>query len=71
MAQRLGLATAAGTTSLWVPERLLEQSNDIRLVLAPIGSNRSHATDPLLIRPGQLVELTLDNNIGLSSWGVW
>jgi hypothetical protein len=25
----------------------------------------------LLVRPGQLVELTLENGFGLSSWGVW
>jgi hypothetical protein len=69
--QRIGLATAAGTTTLWVPARLLGPSSDIRIVSAPIGSNRSNATDPLLVRPGQLVQLTLENHIGVSSWGVW
>jgi hypothetical protein len=69
--QRIGLATAVGTTTLWVPARLLGESSDIRIVSAPIGSNRSHSTEPLLVRPGQLVQLTLENNIGLSSWGVW
>ncbi len=69
--QRIGLATAVGTTSLWIPARRLGHSNDIRIVSAPIGSNRSHATEPLLVRPGQLIELRLENNVGLSSWGVW
>jgi hypothetical protein len=71
LVQRIGLATAAGTTTLWVPARLLSPSSDIRILSAPIGSNRSHATDALLVRPGQLIELTLDNGLGLSSWGVW
>jgi hypothetical protein len=71
LVQRIGLAPAVGTTTLWVPARLLQPSSDVRLVSAPIGSNRSHATEPLLVRPGQMVELTLDNALGLSSWGVW
>ena len=69
--QRIGIATAVGTTTLWVPERLLGQSGDIRLVSAPIGSNQADATETLLLRPGSLVEITLDNNLGLTSWGVW
>ena len=69
--QRIGTATAVSTTTLWVPERLLSESSDVRLVSAPIGSNRADATDVLLVRPGQLVEITLDNNLGLTSWGVW
>ncbi|MGH7632050.1 MAG: hypothetical protein ACREOF_22160 [Gemmatimonadales bacterium] len=71
LVQRLGIATAVGTTSLWVSEGLLGHSNDIRLLSAPIGSNASHRTETLLLRPGQLVQLTLENNLGLSSWGVW
>jgi hypothetical protein len=71
LVQRIGIATAVATTTLWVPAQLLGQSSDVRLVTAPIGSNRSDATEPLLIRPGQLVELTLDNNLGLTGWGVW
>ncbi len=55
LVQRLGIATAVGTTTLWMPERLLGHSNDIRLVSAPIGSNDSHSTEPPLVRPGQLV----------------
>ena len=71
LVHRIGFATAAGTTTLWVPARLLGPSSDVRIISAPIGSNRFHATDPLLVRPGQLVQLTLDNGMGLSSWGVW
>ncbi len=67
----LGLATAVGTTTLWVPERVRRDSYDLRLISAPIGSNRSHTTEPLLVRPGQLVALTLENQLGMSSWGVW
>jgi hypothetical protein len=71
LVHRIGLATAAGTTTLWVPARLLGLSSDVRIISAPIGSRRSHTTDPLLVRPGQLVQLTLDNAMGLSRWGVW
>ena len=71
LTQRIGLATAVGTTTLWVPERLLGPSGDFRLLSAPIGSNQLDATESLLVRPGQLVELTLENGFGLSSWGVW
>ena len=71
LTQRIGLATAVGTTTLWIPERLLGPSGDFRLLSAPIGSNQLNATESLLVRPGQLVELTLENGFGLSSWGVW
>src|SRR5687768_11467033 len=71
LVHRIGTATAVGTTTLWVPARMLGSSSDVRLISAPIGSNGSNATDPLLVRPGQLVQLTLDNGVGLSSWGVW
>lgn len=52
LTQRIGLATAVGTTTLWIPERLLGPSGDVRLVTAPIGSNRADATESLLVRPG-------------------
>ena len=71
LTQRLGLATAVGTTTLWVPERLLGPSGDFRLLSAPIGSNHLDATESLLVRPGQMVQITLENGFGLSSWGVW
>jgi hypothetical protein len=71
LTQRIGLATAVGTTTLWIPERLLGPSGDFRLLSAPVGSNQLDATESLLVRPGQLVELTLENGFGLSGWGVW
>jgi hypothetical protein len=44
LVQRIGHATAVGTTTLWVPARLLRHSSDVRLVSALIGSTRSHTT---------------------------
>jgi hypothetical protein len=71
MVQPIGLAAAAVRRPCGFPSDCSGSPHDIRLVSAPIGSNSSHATDPLLIRPGQLVELTLDNNFRLSGWVVW
>ena len=71
LTQRVGLATAVRTTTLWIPERLLGPSGDLRLLSAPVGSNRLDATESRMVRPGQLVELTLENGFGLNSWGVW
>ena len=75
LVQRIGLATAAGTTTLWVPARLLGQSSDVRIVSAPIGSNRSHATDPLLVRPGSWFSsrwtTTSGSVVGESGRGRW
>ena len=71
LTQRVGLATAVRTTTLWIPERLLGPSGDFRLLSAPIGSNRLDATESLMVRPGQLVQLTLENGFGMNSWGVW
>ena len=71
LTQRVGLATAVRTTTLWIPERLLGPSGDLRLLSAPVGSNRLDATESLMVRPGQLVQLTLENGFGLNSWGVW
>lgn len=71
LTQRVGLATAVRTTTLWISERLLGPSGDFRLLSAPVGSNRLDATESLMVRPGQLVQLTLENGFGMNSWGVW
>ncbi len=68
---RLGMVTSMNQRIFKVPGGLLTTTADIRLLLDPIGSTRGYLTEPIMVSPGQTVEMNVENNLRLTSWAVW
>jgi hypothetical protein len=68
---RLGMVTSMNTTTFTIPEQAMSSASDLRLYADPIGSIRGWTTQPLLINPGQVISLTLQNNLNLSSYSIF
>lgn len=68
---RLGMVTSMSEQTFAVPSSLLNGQSDFRILADPIGSSHTYLTDAILVSPGQMIDLTLENNINLSSYAVW
>jgi hypothetical protein len=69
--QRLGMVTALSTGEYSFPWRYLSRSGMSRLLAYPIAGARAHATDPLLLQPGQGIKWTLEADLDRSSMAVY
>jgi hypothetical protein len=68
---RVGLVTAATTQRFILPGRMLGQSRDVVLVGEAVGSRETVRTESLVIKPGQVIEWTLETDLRRSSVGVY
>lgn len=68
---RLGMVTSMNTERFAIPARFEYASSDLRLVAAPIGAVDEFSTPPIMVAPGQRVELRLENLLSISNWSVW
>jgi hypothetical protein len=68
---RLGTVTSMGSREFRLPNAVVEAGVDIHLQAEPIGSRERYRTPALQVRPGQQVELTLQNRLSISSVSVW
>jgi hypothetical protein len=68
---RIGTAGAAGMSSFFVPWRLIAGSGTIRLKADPIGEGNVLVSEPLNVRPGELIRWTLESDLERSSIGVF
>ena len=69
--QRIGLVTALSTAKFSFPWRWLATSGSSRLLAYPIAGARAHASEPLLIQPGQWISWTLESDLSRSSLAVY
>lgn len=46
-------------------------SSPLRIMADPIGSNNRYLTEPILLGPGQLLEVKVGSPISISSFAVW
>ncbi|HEU0014869.1 MAG TPA: hypothetical protein VFQ45_14375 [Longimicrobium sp.] len=69
--QRLGMVSAMGTAEYTVPQRFNAAANAIRLLVDPVGGNRTFLSHAVLVQPGQAVELRVHSQIGLSNIAIW
>ena len=67
---RLGTVVAMRTTTLRLPGWLLGDV-PIAFVVDPVGGAAVQVSDAVVVRPGQRVLLTLEQELALSSVGVW
>lgn len=68
---RLGIATAASTSSFLLPRRMLGQAGDIQLWGRPIGARDAALTETVVVQPGQWIEWTLESDLSMSAIGVY
>jgi len=71
MRARLGSVTSMGSQTFSIPAAMLSGTSDVRLYIQALGSRANHRTDRIMLTPGQTVELTIENNMNLTSWAVW
>jgi hypothetical protein len=69
MRRRLGEVNSASSSELEIPE-LFSQRTDLRLVVTPLASSESYRTGVIVVAPGATVQLTVENNLRLSSWSL-
>lgn len=71
MRVRLGTVTSMGKQLLTIPRNMLASATSIRLIAAPIGSTENYMTYPVDVWPGDTVEFTIENNMGISNVSTW
>jgi hypothetical protein len=69
-ADRVGLVTGATSSSMVLPIWMLGQSKLIRVIAEPVGEDSRYTTDPLLVQPGQVVEINVESQLSRSSYTV-
>lgn len=65
--ESLGQVTSQTTDSYELSSTIMGTSDEIRLAADPVGSTRAYLSDPVLVRPGDRVSWTLQNNLSMSS----
>ena len=56
---RLGLASGNTTISFTIPVMLTRGAGPLKFLADPIGGSRSPITEELVVRPGEIVTLTI------------
>lgn len=69
-ASRVATVTGSSSSAVVVPRWMLGKGGVIRLIAEPIGEHSSYVTDNLVIQPGQIVELNVENAIARSNYSV-
>lgn len=69
-ASRVAMVTGSSSSAVVVPRWMLGKGGVIRLIAEPIGEYSSYVTDNLVIQPGQIVELNVENAIARSNYSV-
>ncbi|HEX8905885.1 MAG TPA: hypothetical protein VF771_13635 [Longimicrobiaceae bacterium] len=64
---RLGQVTSMGSTNFRLPERFLSGTDNVRLMVDPIGSTEGWMTDGILVHNGQRVSFSVQNALQFSS----
>jgi hypothetical protein len=71
MKVRLGMVTSMGGGDFKLPEAFLVGSPNVQLRIDPIGSSNGYMTQAILVSPGQVVDLRIENNLNLTSYSVY
>jgi hypothetical protein len=64
---RIGTVTSFSSRKLELPKWLARDNIEVQLVAVPIGSTQRHASPPVIVSKGDVVEWQLQNNLALSS----
>jgi len=64
----LGVVTGLSKAELTIPETLLTPGSDFQILADPIGGTLSYQTEAIVMGTGTEVDLTIQNNLALSSF---
>ncbi len=67
MRVRLGVVAGHSHESFSAPARLMDDASDIQLLAHPLGSSENYLSIPVLLRPGLVIELRLEDTLSMSS----
>lgn len=67
---RIATVTSSTSHSLALPLRMLGQSKTIRIIVEPIGDETRYTTDILVVQPGQIIELNVENLLARSNYSI-
>ena len=67
---RIATVPSSSTRAIVLPLRMLGQSKAIRIIAEPIGDETRYTTDMLVVQPGQIVEVNVENLIARSSYNI-
>ena len=68
---RVGTVTAASSTNFFLPNWMIGQSRNIRLLADPIGSEDAVGTETIHVQPGQFIEWRLESQLARSTVAVY
>jgi hypothetical protein len=68
---RLLLVTATHTGEVGIPPHLQGQGGLFRIIVKRVGGRDMYTSDPISLRTGHTVHLTIESDIARSSIGVW
>jgi hypothetical protein len=67
---RIATVPSATSRAIVLPLRMLGQSKTIRIIAEPIGDETRYTTDMLVVQPGQIIELNVENLIARSNYSI-
>ena len=67
---RIATVTSATSHSIVLPLRMLGESKAIRIIAEPIGNETRYTTDILVVQPGQIIELNVENLLARSNYSI-
>jgi hypothetical protein len=68
---RLGIVTAKSQAQYALSESVLAASTSLRFLVDPVGSAAAYLSDPVLVSPGDHIELRVGTVLEQSSISVW
>jgi hypothetical protein len=68
---RIGTVGSSSSRTFRLRSEAVAAGNPLQILADPIGDSRGYVTDPVVLGPGQRLELTVANPISISSFSVW
>lgn len=68
---RLGTVTGTSTQTFRLKEGATVGVSPLRIAADPIGSNRGYVSEPIVLAPGQRLELNVASRISGSTFSIW
>ena len=68
---RIGTVRSTSTETFRLPAGAHSGGTPLRIMADPIGASQGYLTDPVVLGPGQRLELMVASQINVSSFAVW
>ncbi|HKJ02354.1 MAG TPA: hypothetical protein VJ997_07865 [Longimicrobiales bacterium] len=71
MLTSLGFVNGPGKTEITLPSMAVAAGSDVRVLVLPIGGTQTYLSPTLVINPGDEVQMTIENDLDLSTAAVF